>query len=419
MAISVSDLGDVEDTGNDNQANFTFGSFGAEASDRYLIACVLARDTGTVVSASAVTIGGVSASIFQSPTTAVGSLAVIAIALVPTGSSGDVVVDWSEAMANDQNCTLLRATGLSGTTRYDDDGVEISTTGTSISGTVDWPAGGLVVGAFRTGTTNLASGVTWTGLGTEDSDGAPSDGARYSVAHEVKGSAATGQTITAASTVGANQTARSLAVAVFSASSGYSLAQDGGSFTLTGGTNTLTAQRKLVTSGGSFALTGGDTTFRKGFSMVASGGSYSLTGGDATFPLTRKLAMAGGSFAFSGGDTGLLAARKLVADSASFSLTGGDAALTVQRYLAMAGGAIALTGGQANLLAQRLMAAGVGEFVLTGGDVEFTYEPSSSQQVIWGYRRRKRVKAQPPGKVVYQGVPPEWDDDDEIMLLLH
>lgn len=220
----------------------------------------------------------------------------------------------------------------------------------------------------------------------------------------------------------------------------YSLAMSGGSFTLTGGTNTLTAQRKLVTSGGSFSLTGGDTTFRKGFTMVASGGSYSLTGGATSLLAARKLTAAGGSYSLTGGATGLLAGRKIVATGGLFSLTGGDAALTAQRILSAAGGSFALTGGTAGLLAGRLLTATGGTFALTGGDVDFVYVPSAGSIVTGGHfgllpRKRKwrkvdletldqtiRETMRPDLIVLKDGtkvpVYPIDMDDEEILLLL-
>lgn len=190
MAIAVSDLGTLEDTGTD-QSSFSFGSFGAEASDRYLIALVHVRDGATNYTATACTIGGVSADIRFDNAGAHLPNVVVAVALVPTGASGTVTVTWSEAITNDQNCTLYRVTGLANSTLYDSATDGASTLRTSASGSIDCPAGGLIIGLVSRGGVSDATHA-WTNLANETEDKVSTDAAvSLSNAYEVFASAQT------------------------------------------------------------------------------------------------------------------------------------------------------------------------------------------------------------------------------------
>lgn len=98
----------VSEGGNQNPRTWTDVNFGAEAADRYIIVAIGTRnDTRTI---SSVTIGGVSADIVvqnQDGNTTVG----IAIALVPTGVSGTVVVTLS-GTADSHYLGVWSVTGL-------------------------------------------------------------------------------------------------------------------------------------------------------------------------------------------------------------------------------------------------------------------------------------------------------------------
>ncbi len=193
--IAVDDLGTLEDTGTDSQSNFAFGSFGAAAADRTLIAIITTRDSfSDDFTATAVTIGGVSATLLQTANPSTTTQTVIAIAAVPTGASGSVVVDWSEAIGNDQLCTLLRVTGLGSLTPYDSDPVISDGNNTTLSGTIDCPARGLVIaGAAVSGSRTFTPS-----LANEAADQAGSDiGHSHSVSWEIFPSAQTGLAVSA------------------------------------------------------------------------------------------------------------------------------------------------------------------------------------------------------------------------------
>lgn len=193
--IAVEDLGTVEDSGSDAQSNFAFGSFGAAAGDRVLIALITARDSfSNDFTATAVTIGGVSAALLQTVNPDTTTQSVIAIAAVPSGASGSVVVDWSEAIASDQLCTLLKVTGLGSLSPYDSDPVVSDGNNTTLSGTIDCPAGGLVIAvAAVSGSRSFAPS-----LANEAADQAGSDiGQSHSASWQVFATAQTGLTVSA------------------------------------------------------------------------------------------------------------------------------------------------------------------------------------------------------------------------------
>lgn len=139
-----------------NLAAYTFAAqnFGAAATNRYIIAVINMDGTDGVTS---VTIGGVAATVVATAVT--GSLYVssIAIALVPTGATGDVVID---PLASGTQCqvSLYRATNLVSAT-------PIATTTSSSSNptlNINVQAGGFAVAGGINN--NGGAGVSWSGL---------------------------------------------------------------------------------------------------------------------------------------------------------------------------------------------------------------------------------------------------------------
>lgn len=119
----------VVSTGADatNLAEYTFSSvpFGAAASDRLLIIAVGGGSTSSAtITSVSVTIGGVAATVHAQAHNNVNTRnghAAVASALVPTGTSGNVVVVWNDPVIGmlDMAYALYRATGLVSTTPTD------------------------------------------------------------------------------------------------------------------------------------------------------------------------------------------------------------------------------------------------------------------------------------------------------------
>lgn len=164
MAASISRTAASSSGADQNAYTFSSLSFGAEASDRIIAVSIITRDAGTTPrSVTTVTIGGVSATVVVEASniaTNVGFVA-IAYAAVPTGTTGDVVVDF-DGSDNLLRCGVVvhRIVG-SNPTPHDSSGAD----GANPSTTIDVPADGIAL-AVSTSGASLPT-CTWTGL-TED-----------------------------------------------------------------------------------------------------------------------------------------------------------------------------------------------------------------------------------------------------------
>lgn len=159
--------------------------FGGAASTRHIIACVHWEGGSTERTLSSATIGGVSAAIrvqsgHSGGSTSVGSA--IIIAAVPTGATGTVSCTFSgsvETMA----VGIIRTLGLASASAHDTATVP-GEGDTSVSGTINVPANGVLV-LCGTGSTNTTNGsMTFTGA-TERYDkntGFTTFGGRYGAA---------------------------------------------------------------------------------------------------------------------------------------------------------------------------------------------------------------------------------------------
>jgi len=146
---------------NQTTYNFTTINFGTAASDRYLVIAATARDeVGGANSFSSITIGGVTATIAVQQATN-GNNSAIAIAAVPTGTSGDVDIVFASNMGN---CDFgLWTTTAVGSATATDFGSSTANPGTF---DLDVAAGGIAFGICSEDIES-ASIQTWAGL-TED-----------------------------------------------------------------------------------------------------------------------------------------------------------------------------------------------------------------------------------------------------------
>lgn len=147
---------------------FSSQSLGAAASDRYIICAICGRSNdGSARTISSVTIGGVTATI-NAQVENTGTMCGIATALVPTGTTGDVVVVWSGTMG-DANIALYRTTNLTSATALDT-GTSTANPGTT---NLDTKTGSVIVAISEND--NGALTATWTNL-TENYDEATATG---------------------------------------------------------------------------------------------------------------------------------------------------------------------------------------------------------------------------------------------------
>jgi hypothetical protein len=163
MAVLVTFLQTASSASDLQTYTFASQNLGAAAAGRYIIVAVMGRVGSIDSSITSVTVGGVTASIAvqvtrnDSPNShCVG----LAIASVPTGTTGDIVVVFST--------TMLRA--FIGAYSTDAAPVLTDTKTSSVtdpSATIAVAAGGFVVGVSTTA--NAASTAAWTGI-TENYD---------------------------------------------------------------------------------------------------------------------------------------------------------------------------------------------------------------------------------------------------------
>lgn len=184
MALSY--LQAVTSTTDLTTYTFSAANLGAAHPERYIIVSIHSRKTGSITTINTVTIGGVSATIYQQNKTGTNtSMCGLAIALVPTGTTGDVVITFGAGMAR---CAvgMWRATGLLSPTPYH----QASDVSDDPTTTLNVPAKGFAIGA---GTCASAAGTTaaWTGL-TEQFDTSLETFMNYTGAHKQYDTAASG-----------------------------------------------------------------------------------------------------------------------------------------------------------------------------------------------------------------------------------
>ncbi|TIT05607.1 MAG: hypothetical protein E5W74_31845 [Mesorhizobium sp.] len=199
------------ETVDDATPNYTGLNFGAAAADRVMLALEAYSSTSSGSSDfNGTTIGGVSATEITEAASSGSVNMGMHAASVPTGTSGDIDIGVSSAGGTtDTALSLLRMKGFSATPYAVNQGL---TGGTSISRTIDCPAGGVIVaGVYTDGTT----GITWTNVDELD-DFLYNSGQRgLSSAARVYATAQTGLSITAAKTGGGSAVSLYLVVASF------------------------------------------------------------------------------------------------------------------------------------------------------------------------------------------------------------
>jgi hypothetical protein len=138
-----------------NQTSYTFASqnFGTASATRYIAAVVGQRGANNIVS---VTIGGVAATIVAQSNQSIDSAA-IAIAAVPTGATGDVVVTWNTTALR-MALGLYRITQITNATPFD----VITSTAANPSANLDIPVNGIALAVSKVQGT--PSTMVWTGL---------------------------------------------------------------------------------------------------------------------------------------------------------------------------------------------------------------------------------------------------------------
>ena len=269
------------------------------------------------------TIGGVAAT----RVTKNGAASIYA-AIVPTGTTGDIIVTVADASA--ARIALIVWVGYTrdAVTGLDSGSDSASGTTDAVASDIAIKPGGFVcaIGAqFNTPGSSFTG--TWSGVDsvTENVDAELESASCYAgflIATTVDST--TGDFTLAEGVSGTKQ----LAVVSYN---GVGLVADAGSYVLTGTAASLERGRVVVATAGSYVLTGTAATLTLSASktIVADSGSYLLTGTAASLREARKAVAASGSYTLTGTAASLIIANTIQASAGSYVLTGTAATLTI------------------------------------------------------------------------------------------
>lgn len=118
----------------------------------------------------------------------------------------------------------------------------------------------------------------------------------------------------------------------YSSGGAFTLNADGGTFTYSGASASLLANRSLSANGASFSYSGASAALRINRLLQADGASFSYSGASADLLLDRLLSADGGLFSYSGAAAALtytpITGYVLNADGATFNYVGAEASLS-------------------------------------------------------------------------------------------
>lgn len=158
--------GAINSSADGTSHTFSAFSLGAAAADRLILVGFGTR-RGAATAISSVTIGGVTATLIQTQRSDSGVVVnvCLAYAVVPTGTTGDIVINWS-ATATRVRGGVWRAVGLNSSTPIDTG----TSTATPPTDTLNTDDDGFAFGVVAAGVSSGAGGsVAWTNL-SEDFD---------------------------------------------------------------------------------------------------------------------------------------------------------------------------------------------------------------------------------------------------------
>ena len=193
VPASISYQASYEDQTSQTTYTFASSAFGTANASRRVIIGISSAIVGSAT-ISSVTIGGVSATISVQATQGTRAVTGIAIASVPTGTTGSVVITFSNAM-------LRCAIGVWAT--YDLQSNTATATTSSVANplalSLNVLAGGVALGCLYDN--NVGAGVVWTGFTERYDFGAQG---RYSGADYTASAAQTPLSVTATATAAAD-----------------------------------------------------------------------------------------------------------------------------------------------------------------------------------------------------------------------
>jgi hypothetical protein len=158
VAIVTTFHASTPDVSNSTTYTFAAQNIGPAASDRVVVVTSESRGSGSSVTIVSVTIGGISATVYQrSNAAATSNISAIAFAVVPTGTTADVVITFS---AGRLRCNIGVFSLAGASTTVNDDASDASTA-TSHTLSIAVNAGGAVFGSSNNASVKTS---TWTGI---------------------------------------------------------------------------------------------------------------------------------------------------------------------------------------------------------------------------------------------------------------
>jgi hypothetical protein len=146
----------------------------------------------------------------------------------------------------------------------------------------------------------------------------------------------------------------------------YTLALDGGVFSLSGSAAVTAAERVVVGSPAGFSVSGSSATTKADRILLLSSTSLSMSGSAAGTSTGRALVGGAGSIATSGAAAITTAARTVVGASGSLAMAGSAASTSAQRNMQGAAGSLQVNGSAAGTVAGRQLVGSGGSFALAG-----------------------------------------------------
>ena len=147
-------------TNNSSATTYSNQNFGPASSDRHIVVVLAARVAATI---SSISIGGVAATIAIQQAQSSNRIG-LAIAAIPTGTSGDIVFTLSSGTLFRSLIAVYAVTGIDSLTAY----ATASATTNNGAMSLTIPADGIVIGGAMSFSTSSGA-FTWTNL-TENSD---------------------------------------------------------------------------------------------------------------------------------------------------------------------------------------------------------------------------------------------------------
>lgn len=131
----------------------------------------------------------------------------------------------------------------------------------------------------------------------------------------------------------------------------YTLTGTTSSYSFTGNTATIQANRKVTATTGTNTFSGKTATLARGYTLTATSSNYSLSANSGS----------------------LLYNRKVIATSSPYTLTGNSASLTNNRRISATSNTFSFSGNNADLLSNRKLSATSSNYTLTPNTATLTY----------------------------------------------